>query len=42
MFRIQGVPETYIIDPAGKLVYVKKGPFLSTAEIQSVIDPHLQ
>jgi cytochrome c biogenesis protein CcmG/thiol:disulfide interchange protein DsbE len=42
MFRIQGVPETYIIDPAGKLVYVKKGPFLSTAEIQSVIAPHLQ
>lgn len=38
MFRIQGVPETYIIDREGKLAYVKKGPFLSTGEIQSVIN----
>lgn len=38
MFRIQGVPETYVIDREGKLAFVKKGPFLSTAEIQSVID----
>lgn len=41
LFRIQGVPETYVIDREGKLAYVKKGPFLSTAEIQSVIDPLL-
>jgi len=41
LFRIQGVPETYVIDRDGKLAYVKKGPFLSTAEIQSVIDPLL-
>jgi cytochrome c biogenesis protein CcmG/thiol:disulfide interchange protein DsbE len=38
MFRIQGVPETYVIDRDGKLAYVKKGPFLSTSEIQGVID----
>lgn len=38
MFRIQGVPETYIIDREGKLAYVKKGPFASMAEIQSVVD----
>jgi len=42
MFRIQGVPETYVIDRTGKLAYVKKGPFLSTAEIQGVIDQNLQ
>lgn len=42
MFRIQGVPETYVIDRQGKLAYVKKGPFLSTAEIQGVIDQVLQ
>ena len=39
IFRTTGVPETYFIDPEGKLAYVKKGPFLSLSEIQSVIDP---
>jgi cytochrome c biogenesis protein CcmG/thiol:disulfide interchange protein DsbE len=42
MFRIQGVPETYIISPEGQLSYVKKGPFESLAEIQSAIDPLLK
>lgn len=42
MFRIQAVPETYIIDREGKLAYVKKGPFASTTEIKSVIDKLLQ
>lgn len=42
MFRIQAVPETYVIDREGKLAYVKKGPFQSTAEIQAVIDKLLQ
>jgi cytochrome c biogenesis protein CcmG/thiol:disulfide interchange protein DsbE len=42
MFRIQGVPETYIISREGKLTYVKKGPFESLAEIQAAIDPLLQ
>jgi cytochrome c biogenesis protein CcmG, thiol:disulfide interchange protein DsbE len=39
IFRTTGVPETYFIDPAGKLAYVKKGPFLSLSEITAVIDP---
>lgn len=38
MFRIQAVPETYVIDRNGKLAYVKKGPFESTGEITTVID----
>lgn len=42
MFRIQGVPETYIIDREGKLAYVKKGPFSSQAEIQMAVDKLLQ
>ncbi len=42
MFRITGVPETYIIDRQGRLQYVKKGPFSSLAEIQSAIDPLLE
>ncbi len=38
MFRITGVPETYLIDQDGKLSYVKKGPFISLGEIQSAVD----
>jgi cytochrome c biogenesis protein CcmG/thiol:disulfide interchange protein DsbE len=38
MFRIQGVPETYIIDREGKLAFVKKGPFQSQAEIHMAVD----
>ncbi len=41
MFRIQGVPETYIIDRDGRLAFVKKGPFLSVGEIRAAIDPLL-
>lgn len=41
MFRIQGVPETYIIDTNGVLRYVKLGPFLSVNEITAMIDPLL-
>lgn len=41
MFRIQGVPETYIIDTDGILKYVKIGPFLSVDEIKAIIDPLL-
>jgi len=41
MFRIQGVPETYIIDKEGRLAYVKKGPFLSLSEIQNAVDQRL-
>jgi len=38
MFRIRGVPETYIIGPDGTLKYQKIGPFTDLQEIQSVID----
>ena len=41
MFRIQGVPETFILDTSGILRYVKIGPFLSVDEIKSMIDPLL-
>ena len=41
MFRIQGVPETFIVDTAGTLRYVKIGPFLSMDEIRVMIDPLL-
>ena len=41
MFRIQGVPETFIIDTNGILSYVKIGPFLSMEEIRAIIDPLL-
>jgi cytochrome c biogenesis protein CcmG/thiol:disulfide interchange protein DsbE len=39
-YRIRGVPETYIIDPAGTLVFVKVGA-TDEAELRSVIDPLL-
>jgi cytochrome c biogenesis protein CcmG/thiol:disulfide interchange protein DsbE len=38
-YRTLGVPETYIIDRDGILVHFQKGPFLSLAQIQSVVDP---
>ena len=41
MFRIQGVPETYIIDTKGILRFVKIGPFLRVDEIRAMIDPLL-
>lgn len=42
LFRITGVPETYFINPEGELAYVKKGPFLSLKEIQTVLDSMIQ
>lgn len=41
-FRIRGVPETYIIGKDGKLAAFKISPFISLAEIQSMIDPLLE
>lgn len=41
MFRIRGVPETYILGRDGRLKSIKIGPFNSLAEIQSMIDPLL-
>jgi cytochrome c biogenesis protein CcmG/thiol:disulfide interchange protein DsbE len=39
-FRIQGVPETYFIDPDGVLRYAQIGPFASTAEIQQIVEQY--
>ena len=41
-FRIRGVPETYIIGKDGRLAAFKISPFISLAEIQSMIDPLLE
>jgi cytochrome c biogenesis protein CcmG/thiol:disulfide interchange protein DsbE len=38
IFRISGVPETYIIDKEGKLAARRIGPFMSLGEITSMID----
>ncbi len=38
MFRVRGVPETFIIDQNGRLAYFKAGPFSSTDEIISILD----
>ena len=42
MFRIKGVPETFIIDSEQELRYVKIGPFASASEIIAEIDPLLE
>ncbi len=39
-YRIRGVPETYFIDQAGRLVFAKIGP-TTQAEMMGVIDPLL-
>ncbi len=39
MFRIRGVPETYIIDKQGRLANTKIGPFSTVDEVKSTIDP---
>ena len=39
MFHITGVPETYVIDPNGKLAFAQIGPFTSTSQIVSIIQP---
>lgn len=39
-FRMRGVPETYIIDPAGQLAFVQIGP-TDQATLRRVIDPLL-
>ncbi|HET7011421.1 MAG TPA: TlpA disulfide reductase family protein [Anaerolineales bacterium] len=37
-FRIRGVPETYVVDPQGRLTHVKIGPFESLEEILDAVD----
>ncbi len=41
LFRIKGVPETYILDSQGVLRYVKIGPFTSVDEVRAAVDPVL-
>ena len=41
LFRIKGVPETYILDTNGVLKYVQIGPFATVNDIKAVIDPLL-
>jgi cytochrome c biogenesis protein CcmG, thiol:disulfide interchange protein DsbE len=41
MFRIRGVPETYIIDPNGKLAYAQIGPFESKQQIVSLVEKYI-
>jgi len=38
IFRVRGVPETFIIDRAGRLAYFKAGPFTSTEEIVGIVE----
>lgn len=42
LFRITGVPETYVFDATGKLAAVTIGPFTSEDEIRSVIQGLVQ
>lgn len=42
LYRITGVPETYIVDRQGKLVYIKISPFQSTQEIIDAVTPYLE
>jgi cytochrome c biogenesis protein CcmG/thiol:disulfide interchange protein DsbE len=41
-FHIQGVPETYIVNRQGVLVFKQLGPFPSVKSITAVIDPLLK
>ena len=41
LFRIKGVPETYILGTDGVIRYVEIGPFSSADEIKAIIDPLL-
>jgi cytochrome c biogenesis protein CcmG, thiol:disulfide interchange protein DsbE len=38
MFRVRGVPETFIIDRNGRLAYFLAGPFESSDQIVEIID----
>lgn len=42
LFRIRGVPETYILDAEGRLASIQIGPFQSLDEILGTIDGVLQ
>ena len=40
-YRITGVPETYIVDPAGRLAFARFYP-MTQAELMAVIEPLLK
>lgn len=42
IFRIHGVPETYIVDRQGNLGYLLIGPFNSLAELKAAVDHVLE
>jgi cytochrome c biogenesis protein CcmG, thiol:disulfide interchange protein DsbE len=37
-YRIRGVPETFIVDPNGRIAYVQIGPFSSSDDVIQVIE----
>ena len=41
LYRITGVPETFIVDKNGNLAHIQIGPFASMDEIKYLIDPLL-
>jgi cytochrome c biogenesis protein CcmG/thiol:disulfide interchange protein DsbE len=41
IFRISGVPETYIIGPDGRLAFVKVGPFTSAQDVVQLVNLYL-
>jgi len=41
-FRVQGVPETYLVDKSGHLVYKKIGPFRNLDEIMTALSQALE
>ena len=41
-FRLKGVPETYIVDASGRLVYKKIGPFRDLSEILDALSQALE
>lgn len=42
LFRISGVPETYVIDQNGKLAASQIGPFTAETQIRALVDPLLK
>ncbi len=42
MFRIRGIPETFILDRDGKLAYFQYGSFSSEEQIRNLINPLLE
>jgi cytochrome c biogenesis protein CcmG/thiol:disulfide interchange protein DsbE len=42
LFRIKGVPETYLVGKDGRLADFKIGPYVSAAELQGMIEPLLK